>query len=35
MEFTVRAIDNSDVKSVQEVEKELLEKHEQEISGHK
>lgn len=33
MEFTVRAIDNSDVKSVQEVEKELLEKHEQEISG--
>lgn len=33
MEFTVRAIENSDVKSVQEVEKELLEKHEQEISG--
>lgn len=33
MEFTVKAIDNFDVKSVQEVEKELLEKHEQEISG--
>ena len=33
MEFTVRAIENSEPKSVQEVEKELLEKHEQEISG--
>lgn len=33
MEFTVRAIETSDAKSVQEIEKELLEKHEQEING--
>lgn len=33
MEFTVRAIETSEGKSIQEIEKGLLEKHEQEISG--
>jgi hypothetical protein len=33
MEFTVKAIDSIEPKSVQQVEEELLKKHEQEISG--
>lgn len=33
MEFTVKAIDSVESKSVQEIESELLKKHEEEISG--
>jgi len=33
MEFKVRAVDGIEQKSVQEVESELLEKHEQEVNG--
>ena len=33
MEIKVRALDSSEGKSIQEVEKELLEKHEKEMNG--
>jgi len=35
MEIKVRALDTTEGKSVQEVEKELLEKHEKELNGEK